>query len=216
MTLFATFDGPKAVGKSTLISVVQRNLFDRGFEPLLLVEKDLLPEQIKREVSILYGEYKINPCMQTDAAIADCLLQARLHISKNILQLVQCDVVLMDRWYPSDAVFRRYIDAEKIIDDNIASGVRVPDVIFSVICDSEISWQRAHQRSRSLDSKVVYDFASHRETSIRFESIAARSNWTLLRSDVLSPDELACKVIKKLFDFGLSKGIYSALNAAST
>jgi len=33
MTLFATFDGPKAVGKSTLISVVQRNLFDRGFEP---------------------------------------------------------------------------------------------------------------------------------------------------------------------------------------
>ena len=207
--LFATFDGPKAVGKSTLISVVQRNLYDQGFNSLLMVEKDLLPEKIKKKILILYGEYRLNPCMKTDAEIADCLLQARIHISKNILHSVQCDVVLMDRWYPSDAVFRRHIDAEKTIDDNIVAGVRVPDVIFSVICDSEVSWKRAHQRSRSLDSKVVYDFASHQEASIRFESIAARRNWNLLRSDVLSPDELACKVVEKLFDLGLSKSVYS-------
>lgn len=204
MTLLATFDGPKAVGKSTLIYEVHRALVAEGYNVEVLVEKELLPERIRTLLEPLYEKHRRNPAVETDAAIADLLLQGRRHISTTTLALNSADIVLMDRWYPSDAVFRRYIDVEKAINENIAAGVQVPDAVFAVSCDPATSWERAHARSRSLDSKVIHDLEGHTSASERFDLVARRRGWHRLYSDTLKPQQLAREVMEILSKLPLS------------
>jgi thymidylate kinase len=198
MALIITFDGPKAVGKTTLINRVHAELLQQGYNVANLVEKDLLPAAIKQQLESLYAHFRSSPDAAVDQAIADALQEGRLAISTSHLATPQAEITLLDRWYPSDTVFRRYLDSEALVSSNLAAGVHQPDLVVAVLCAPEVSWDRAHQRARSLDSKVISDYDAHASSTMRFQQAAARFGWMVVTSDVSTPDQLASEVCNKI------------------
>ena len=96
--VIATFDGPKSVGKSTLIGLLGPSLEASGLKLRTIVEKEVVPAAISRGLEDLYAEFRRSPSRQADQAIAQTLLEARLWISQNVLAEVDADIVLLDRW----------------------------------------------------------------------------------------------------------------------
>lgn len=195
MALLVTFDGPKGVGKSTLIAHTKQRLHDLGRSVQVLAEKQLMVAALGERLEEAYAALKVNPGPNSEMGIADLHRQGRVFITNTYLSDIATEVVLLDRWYPSDAVFRRHIDVTKAIEENLLAGVRVPDIAFAVSCDPKISWQRAHQRERRLDSKVISDFNEHVHSTKRFEGIASDYGWQILRSDSMGADQLSRSVI---------------------
>lgn len=199
MPILVTFDGPKGVGKSTLLQLVAEMLRSDGYLIEVLIEKDLMSEYLGDTIKLAYTELKTSPCKTSDLKIALLHKQGRLAISNEKMRTSCADILLIDRWYPSDSVFRNYIDTDKIIDDNIESGVFLADICFAVTCDPIISWQRAHKRERQLDSKVIKNYDEHVISTKRFEQSAEKYKWQIIRSDTTSAESLcvqACSTIK--------------------
>ena len=198
MTIFISFDGPKSVGKSTLIGVAHEQLIQEGILAEVRVEKLMISPRIRNVLDELFARHRLAPSEETDSAIAEQMLQARMEItSQNILHS-EVEVVLLDRWYPSDAVFRQYLDADAIIAKNIQAGVLIPDIVFAVVCSPEISWQRAHALERNLDSKVIFDFAAHELSNTNFLRKARNHKWHVLETDSRSPESLAAEVVQSI------------------
>ncbi|CAG9261385.1 Thymidylate kinase [Paraburkholderia unamae] len=195
MSILITFDGPKGVGKTTLIRLVAQRLHEVGRSVEALVEKDLMAVALGSEIDEAYRALKSSPGRASDAEVARLHKQGRLLISSSQLNASTAEIVLLDRWYPSDAVFRRYIDVVEAIDANLRAGVRVPDIAFAVICGAEVSWERAHGRERRLDSKVIDTFDDHHASTMRFEGISRKFGWSILRSDSATADELGRQVV---------------------
>ncbi|KQZ34969.1 hypothetical protein [Massilia sp. Root1485] len=191
MSLFISFDGPKGVGKTTLIELVVQRLLGDGHPVVALVEKDLIPEPEAALLRDLYAAMKQSPTVETDRAIADALKSARLMITQDVLSKLSDKLVLFDRWYPSDAVFRKFLPWTDTVAANIAAGVRIPDLTFAVSCDPEISWHRAASRARTLDSKVISNYDDHVRTTHSFDQAARHFGWQTVRSDDSFPEELA-------------------------
>ena len=195
MPLLITFDGPKGVGKTTLIHLVEQRLREAGHGVEVLVEKELMAATLGPSLDEAYQALKREPGEASDAQVARLHRQGRVLIGERQLSASTADVVLLDRWYPSDAVFRRHIDVVEAIDANLRDGVRVADIAFAVVCRAEVSWERAHQRTRRLDSKVIDSFNDHRVSTERFERIASDYGRHLVRSDSMSANELSRQVI---------------------
>lgn len=194
MSLIVTFDGPKAVGKTTLIQRVCERLKNEGHYVSIQVEKELLPEEVKKALVPLYEQMRAAPCPANDQAIADALLAGRIRITSQLRSTPLADIVLLDRWYPSETVFRRYLRSDVLVLSNLTAGVLVPDLIVALLCAPQISWKRAHQRGRSLDSKVISDFEAHTWSTENFRKAALEFGWMLIESDILSPAELSIRV----------------------
>lgn len=194
MSVLITFDGPKGVGKTTLIRLVEQRLREAGRSVEVLVEKELMAAALGQPLEDAYQALKRSPGEASDAQVAHLHRRGRVLIGEHRLNAGTAEVLLLDRWYPSDAVFRRHIDVVDAIEANLRDGVRVPDIAFAVICRAEVSWERAHQRTRSLDSKVIDSFDDHRVSTERFERLAIGYGWHLLRSDSASANELSCRV----------------------
>ncbi|TAL98754.1 MAG: hypothetical protein EPN73_02250 [Paraburkholderia sp.] len=195
MSVLITFDGPKGVGKTTLIRHVEQRLREADRSVEVLVEKELMATALGQPLEDAYRALKRAPGEASDAQVARLHRRGRVLIGEHQLNARTADVVLLDRWYPSDAVFRRHIDVVEAIEANLRDGVRVPDIAFAVICRAEVSWERAHQRARRLDSKVIDSFDDHRASTERFERLAIDYGWHVLESDSTSADELSRKVI---------------------
>lgn len=194
MKALISFDGPKGVGKTTLIQAVLQQLQRKGQSVVALVEKDLMPAAEATLLSSLYAAMKQCPTAETDQAIADALRSGRRIITNEQLLNFDDHIVLLDRWYPSDAVFRRFLRWTDVVAANISDGVRRPDLSFAVVCDPAISWQRATNRARTLDSKVIRNYEDHVLASHRFQDAAQHFGWKILRSDVKTPEQLATDV----------------------
>lgn len=203
--VIATFDGPKSVGKSTLIGLLGPSLETRGLKVWTIVEKEVVPTAISRRLEDLYAEFRRSPGQQADQAIAQALLEARLWISQNLLAEVDADIVLLDRWYPSDTVFRRFLDPIKVVEANLSAGVLVPDIVFAVTCEPETSWGRAIARSRGLDSKVVSSFDEHQEVTRQFVAAAEKYGWDIVRTDDHGAEELAKLISSRLNQISLAR-----------
>lgn len=197
MDCIVSFDGPKATGKTTLIGAVLRRLREEGKTAEVLVEKDAIPPALKEQLRTLYAQYRAAPGPATDQAIADTLRAGRQAISEQRLAGAS-GIILLDRWYPSDAVFRRHLDPDVVIAANLVAKVTVPDLCIALVCDPALSWRRAHERDRSLDSKVIADYAGHRLTSLRFGAAARKAGWLVMASDHTGPEVLADGVCRAI------------------
>lgn len=195
MTRLITFDGAKGVGKSTLIGALASALHERGCAVSVLVEKTLMAQHQPDILQDAYARLKSERSASANLALATLHRERRLIISAGALARASAEVVLMDRWYPSDAVFRECVDVDALIEQNISSGVMVPDIAVAVVCDSRVSWQRACGRVRALDSKVIDSYYQHRASSKRFERAARDHRWRVLRSDHYTPGELAGQLL---------------------
>lgn len=196
MPALITFDGPKGVGKTTLIRHVENRLRELGYAVEVLSEKSLIAASaMGAEVENAYRALKSKPGRDSEGAIARLHRQCRLLIQEKCFSQSRADFLLLDRWYPSDAVFRRHVDVTAVIQANLDAGVRIPDLALAVTCDATVSWERALQRTRRLDSKVIETFDEHAESTKRFEDLAQHFGWQLLRTEFATPEVLCSKVV---------------------
>ncbi|TWC55727.1 thymidylate kinase [Pseudomonas sp. SJZ080] len=125
-----------------------------------------------------------NPTRELELRVCERLADSRTWISRHVLVKQPPDsIILIDRWYPSDAAFRRIIPFADILQLNIDRNVRVPDLHVGVITDPDISWARAAARSRGLNSTVINKLEEHVACTQAFERAIADNGWVLCRNE---------------------------------
>ncbi|MNM60300.1 hypothetical protein D3C81_715740 [compost metagenome] len=92
-------------------------------------------------------------------------------------------IILIDRWYPSDAAFRRMVPFAEILQLNMDRNVRVPDLHVGVVTAPEVSWARAAARSRGLSSTVMHKLEEQVASTEAFERAIADHGWVLCRNE---------------------------------
>jgi len=204
--ILVSFDGPKGVGKSSLIEAVHAILKSK-IETTCCSEKII--DRDRKVAEDLLKKYFNNSSMESDREILLQLARNRAQISRNVLDKMKSPIVLIDRWYPSDIVFRRHLSDVECLAVNLDAGCRIPDLILAITCDPAISWERATRRNRGLDSLVIRDFEGHKQASQVFELAASKLQWTIIRTEKPideSAAEITSVILKlpRLASFGIT------------
>lgn len=130
-----------------------------------------------------------NPTLDLELEVCARFADSRAWISQHVLTRQPPDsIILMDRWYPSDAAFRRMLPFAEILQLNIERNVRAPDLHVGVVTAPEISWARAAARPRGLSSTVIHKLEEHVACTHAFEREIANHGWFLCRNEGLLED----------------------------
>lgn len=185
--LFVSLDGPKGVGKTTLLEAVTQVLRADNKKVIRLCEKKSDPW--RKETMALVNRFARNPAMDLELEICQRFADSRAWISRHVLaKQPPGSIILMDRWYPSDAAFRRMVPFAEILQLNLERNVRTPDLHVGVVTAPEISWTRAAARARGLSSTVIHKLDEHVACTDAFEREVADNGWVLCRNDGLIED----------------------------
>ncbi|PAA06247.1 dTMP kinase [Pseudomonas fragi] len=180
--LFVSLDGPKGAGKTTLLEAVTKALRADNKKVIRLCEKKSDP--YRGETMALVNKLVRNPGRELELRVCERLADSRTWISRHVLAKQPPDsIILIDRWYPSDAAFRRIIPFAEILQLNIERNVQVPDLHVGVVTDPDISWARAAARSRGLNSTVIHKLEEHVACTQAFERAIADHGWILCRNE---------------------------------
>ena len=180
--LFVTLDGPKGAGKTTLLESITQALRADNKKVIRLCEKKSDPR--RGETMALVNKLARNPSLDLEWEVCQRFADSRAWISRHVLTKQPADcIILMDRWYPSDAAFRRTIPFAEILQLNIERNVRAPDLHVGVVTSPEISWARAAARTRGLGSTVIHKLAEHVSCTEAFEQEIAHHGWFLCRNE---------------------------------
>ena len=180
--LFVSLDGPKGAGKTTLLEAITKVLRADNKKVVRLSEKKSDP--YRRETMILVNKLARDPSLDLEREICERFAESRAWISQQVLTKQPADsIILMDRWYPSDAAFRRMVPFAEILQLNITRNVRVPDLHVGVVTAPDISWTRAAARPRGLSSTVIHKLAEHIACTQAFEQQVADNGWFLCRNE---------------------------------
>lgn len=180
--LFVSLDGPKGAGKTTLLEAVTKALRADNKKVIRLCEKKSDP--YRGEIMALVNKLVRNPGRELELRVCERLADSRTWISRHVLAKQPPDsIILIDRWYPSDAAFRRIIPFAEILQLNIERNVQVPDLHVGVVTDPDISWARAAARSRGLNSTVIHKLEEHVACTQAFERAIADHGWVLCRNE---------------------------------
>lgn len=180
--LFVSLDGPKGTGKTTLLEAVTQVLRADGKKVIRLCEKKSDPS--RAQTMALVNHLVRNPSRELELGVCERLADSRTWISRHVLPRQPADsIILIDRWYPSDAAFRRMVPFSEILRLNLKREVRVPDLHVGVVTDPEISWARAAARSRGLSSTVMHRLEEQVASTLAFERAAAEQGWLLCRNE---------------------------------
>lgn len=177
---FISFDGPKGTGKSSIIQEIYKQL-QHKLQVQMFVEKELDP--YREEVKALLQNDKMNLTKEVEAELLKLLVKGRQFIGNRYIKNATTDIVLIDRWYPSDAVFRKFHHYDECLKMNEEMNVIVPHLIVATTCDPKISLERAMKRPDGLRSLVVKDLNDQIQTTERFEQIAKTQDWFVLHTE---------------------------------
>lgn len=195
--LFVSLDGPKGAGKTTLLEVIAKVLRADSKKVIRLSEKKSDP--FRGEIMALVNQFARNPGLDLEREICERLADSRAWISRHVLTQQPPDsIILMDRWYPSDAAFRRKVPFSEILQLNIDRNVRAPDLHVGVVTTPEISWARAASRSRGLGSTVIHKLEEHVACTQAFEREVASHGWMLCRNEGMI-EEATMQVISEIY-----------------
>ena len=186
-----SIDGPKAVGKSTILDYIKRS-WNTHLDLTVLTEKRVNPNQEIVANLLRPGVLDVT----VDRAVAEAFAKGRAAITRCHLETSRSEVIIIDRWYPSDAAFRRYVPFEECAELNMQLGVWAPDLVIAMSCHPNISWKRANSRPKGLSSLVIHNLHDHRESTQRFDEVAHRMGWQVV--DTSAPQETVCEVVKKI------------------
>lgn len=176
--MFISLDGPKGTGKTTLLEALTQSLRLQGHKVIRLCEKKSDPG--RRETMALVNELARHPSRALELQVCERLADSRAWISRHVLpEQPPGSIVLMDRWYPSEAAFRRTVPFAQILRLNLERDVRVPDLHVGVITAPEVSWARAAARSRGLGSTVLHSLQEHMACTASFERAVVENGWML-------------------------------------
>lgn len=179
---FVSLDGPKGTGKTTLLEAVTKALRADNKKVIRLCERKSDP--YRGQTMALVNELARNPDRDLELEVCERFADSRRWISQHVLpEQPPGSIILMDRWYPSDAAFRRMIPFAEILRLNIDRGVQVPDLHVGVVTDPDISWARAAARSRGLGSTVIHNLEEQVACTQAFERAIADHDWVLCRNE---------------------------------
>ncbi len=140
-----------------------------------------------------------NPTLDLELEVCERFADSRAWISQQVLNKQPPDsIILMDRWYPSDAAFRRMVPFAEILQLNIERNVRTPDLHIGVVTAPDISWARAAARPRGLSSTVIHKLEDHVACTKAFEREIADNGWVLCRNEGTIEDA-TMKVISEIY-----------------
>jgi len=195
--LFVSLDGPKGTGKTTLLESMTQVLRADNRKVIRLSEQKSDP--FRAETMALVNRLARNPSVELEREICERFAVSRAWISQNVLtkQPGNC-IILMDRWYPSDAAFRRMMSFAEILQRNIELNVRAPDLHVGVVTAPEISWERAAARSRGLGSTVIHKLEEHVACTRVFEQEMTNHGWFLCRNEG-TVQEATMQVIAEIY-----------------
>ena len=180
--LFISLDGPKGTGKTTLLEAVTAVLRADNKKVIRLCEKKSDP--FRGETMALVNQLVRHPSRDLELGVCERFADSRSWISQHVLPKQPADsIILIDRWYPSDAAFRRLLPFAEILQLNMDRNVRVPDLHVGVVTDPEISWARAAARTRGLSSTVMYKLEEQVASTQAFERAVAEHGWVLCRNE---------------------------------
>ena len=180
--LFVSLDGPKGAGKTTLLEAVTKVLRADNKMVIRLCEKKSDP--YRGETMALVNKLVRHPSRDLKLEVCERLADSRTWISRHVLaKQPPGSIILIDRWYPSDAAFRRIVPFAEILQLNIDRNVQVPDLHVGVVTTPEISWARAAARPRGLSSTVIHKLEEHVACTQAFERAAADHGWVLCRNE---------------------------------
>ena len=180
--LFVSLDGPKGTGKTTLLEAVTAALRADNKKVIRLCERKSDP--YRGETMALVNELARNPSRDLEWAVCERFAESRSWISRNVLTRQPLgSIILIDRWYPSEAAFRHTIPFAEILQLNLERSVRVPDLHVGVITAPDISWARATARSRGLGGTVIQKYAEHVACTEMFERAIVGQGWVLCRNE---------------------------------
>lgn len=182
MTVFVSLDGPKGTGKTTLLEAVTKALRADGKKVVRLCERKSDP--YRADTMALVNQLVRHPSLELERAVCERFADSRQWISRHVLpKQPPGSIILIDRWYPSEAAFRRLLPFADILRMNIDRGVRVPDLHVGVVTAPEVSWARAAARSRGLSSTVLHKLEEHAAGTRAFERAIVQQGWVLCRND---------------------------------
>ncbi|EPA9110641.1 MAG: dTMP kinase [Serratia liquefaciens] len=185
--LFVALDGPKGAGKTTLLEAITKRLRADNKKVIRLCEKKSDP--YRAETMALVNKLARNPTLDLELEVCARFAESRAWISQHVLTKQPPDsIILMDRWYPSDAAFRRMLPFAEILQLNIERNVRTPDLHVGVVTTPEISWARAAARPRGLSSTVIHKLEEHVACTHAFEREIVNHGWFLCRNEGLLED----------------------------
>ncbi|CAI0933016.1 thymidylate kinase [Serratia liquefaciens] len=185
--LFVALDGPKGAGKTTLLEAITKRLRADNKKVIRLCEKKSDP--YRAETMALVNKLARNPTLDLELEVCARFADSRAWISQHVLTKQPPDsIILMDRWYPSDAAFRRMLPFAEILQLNIERNVRTPDLHVGVVTTPEISWARAAARPRGLSSTVIHKLEEHVACTHAFEREIVNHGWFLCRNEGLLED----------------------------
>ncbi|MGJ8709891.1 MULTISPECIES: dTMP kinase [unclassified Pantoea] len=195
--LFISLDGPKGTGKTTLLESITQVLRADNRKVIRLSEQKSDP--FRSETMALVNRLARNPSVDLEREICERFAVSRAWISQNVLtkQPGNC-IILMDRWYPSDAAFRRMVPFAEILQRNIKLNVRAPDLYVGVVTAPEVSWERAAARSRGLGSTVIHRLEEHVACTRAFEQEMTNHGWFLCRNEG-TIEEATMQVIAEIY-----------------
>ncbi|MBK5411010.1 thymidylate kinase [Pseudomonas sp. TH34] len=175
-------DGPKGTGKTTLLEAVTKALRADNKKVIRLCERKSDP--YRSETMVLVNQLARTPSRELEWEVCKRFANSRAWISRHVLTQQPTDsIVLIDRWYPSDAAFRRGVPLTDILQLNSDRNVQVPDLHVGVVTDPDISWARAAARRRGLSSTVIHRLEEHIACTQAFERAVADHGWVLCRNE---------------------------------
>lgn len=177
-SLFVSLDGPKGTGKTTLLEAVTKALRAGNNKVIRLCERKSDP--YRGETMALVNQFVRNPTRDLELQVCERFADSRAWMSEHVLdKQPPGSIVLIDRWYPSDAAFRRIVPFAEILQLNIDRNVRVPDLHVGVVTAPDISWARAAARRRGLSSTVIHTLEEQVACTQAFERAVAEQGWVL-------------------------------------
>lgn len=180
--LFISLDGPKGVGKTTLLEAITKVLRADNKKVIRLCEKKSDP--FRKETMALVNRLARNPAQDLELEVCERFADSRAWISRHVLTKQPPDsIILMDRWYTSEAAFRRMVPFAEILQLNIERNVRMPDLHVGVVTAPDISWARAAARTRGLSSTVIHKLEDHVACTSAFEREITDHGWFLCRNE---------------------------------
>ncbi|MFJ1337862.1 dTMP kinase [Pseudomonas caricapapayae] len=195
--LFVSLDGPKGTGKTTLLEAITKVLRADNKKVIRLCEKKSDP--YRGETMVLVNQFVRNPSRELELGVCERFADSRTWISQHVLTKQPADsIILIDRWYPSDAAFRRMVPFAEILQLNIDRNVQVPDLHVGVVTDPEISWARAAARTRGLSSTVMHRLEEHVASTEAFERAVADHGWVLCRNEG-TVEEATMQVVSEIY-----------------
>ncbi|GLH50716.1 thymidylate kinase [Pseudomonas lactis] len=180
--LFISMDGPKGTGKTTLLEAVTTALRADNIKVVRLCERKSDP--CRAQTMALVNTFARDPSRDLELEVCERFADSRSWITQNVLAAQPPDsIILMDRWYPSDAGFRRLIPFADILELNINRQVQVPDLHVGVVTAAQISWARAAARRRGLSSTVMSKLEEQVACTEAFERAAVEQGWVMCRNE---------------------------------